>query len=82
MDILVVSLLVFITIFFVLNFRKRVRKTDLESLNNEIASDFAEEYSLKENGELSSSSMNELVDWAEEESMQRKIEQVSVIKKF
>ena len=82
MDILVVSLLVFITIFFVLNFRKRVRKTDLESLNNEIASDFAEEYSLKENGELSSSSMNELVDWAEEDSMQRKIEQVSVIKKF
>lgn len=82
MDILVVSLLVFITIFFVLNFRKRVRKTDLESLNNEIASDFAEEYSLKENGELSSSSMNELVNWAEEDSMQRKIEQVSVIKKF
>lgn len=82
MDILVVSLLVFITIFFVLNFRKRVRKTDLESLNNEIASDFAEEYSLKENGELSSSSMNELVDWAEEDSMQRKIEQVSVIKKL
>ncbi len=82
MDILVVSLLVFITIFFVLNFRKRVRKTDLESLNNEIASDFAEEYGLKENGDLSSSSMNELVDWAEEESMQRKIEQVSVIKKF
>ena len=82
MDILVVSLLVFITIFFVLNFRKRVRKTDLESLNNEIASDFAEVYGLKENGELSSSSMNELVDWAEEESMQRKIEQVSVIKKF
>lgn len=81
MDILVVSLLVFITIIFVFNFRKRVRKTDLESLNNEIASDFAEEYGLQENGELSSTSMNELVDWAEEESMQRKIEQVSVIKK-
>tara|TARA_B100002019_G_scaffold289519_1_gene305295 strand:- start:496 stop:744 length:249 start_codon:yes stop_codon:yes gene_type:complete len=81
MDILVVSLLVFITTIFVFNFRKRVRKTDLESLNNEIASDFAEEYGLQENGELSSTSMNELVDWAEEESMQRKIEQVSVIKK-
>ena len=52
-----------------------------KSLNNEIASDFAEEYGLQENGELSSTSMNELVDWAEEESMQRKIEQVSVIKK-
>ena len=82
MDILVVSLLVFITIIFVFNFRKRVRETDLVSLNNEIASDFAEEYGLQENGELSSTSMNELVDWAEEESMQRKIEQVSVIKKL
>ena len=82
MDILVVSLLVFITIIFVFNFRKRVRETDLVSLNNEIASDFAEEYGLQENGELSSTSMNELVDWAEEDSMQRKIEKVSVIKKF